>query len=117
MAFRALISLDRLFQQEQEDALENWPWLHFARVAVFSPRPSPTGWPGLPFSWPPGPAFLLACLRPPSPFSSWRWRWASGLTLVGAVGAALTLGAPARCVLLRPVLPLYRADSHFGVAP
>lgn len=118
--FAALISLDRLFQQEQEDggleqlalaplALE-WSFLAKALAHWLA-----TGLPLLIIA-----PFLGFLLRLPAPgIGVLALALALGgpaLTLVGAVGAALTLGARRGAVLLPLlVLPLYVPILIFGV--
>jgi len=118
--FAALISLDRLFQQEQEDggldqlalaplALE---WSFLAKAIAHwlaSGLPLLVAAPLLAFLLRlPGPAIgvLVLALALGGP----------ALTLVGAVGAALTLGARRGAVLLPLlVMPLYVPILIFGV--
>src|SRR5215813_13939787 len=119
--FAALISLDRLFQQEREDggleqlalaplALE-WSFLAKALAHWIA-----TGLPLLVIA-----PFLAFLLRLPAPgIGVLAVALALGgpaLTLVGSVGAALTLGARRGAVLLPLlVLPLYVPILIFGVA-
>ncbi len=118
--FAALISLDRLFQQEQEDggleqlalaplALE-WSFLAKALAHWVA-----TGLPLLVIA-----PFLAFLLRLPAPgvgvLATALALGGPALTLVGAVGAALTLGARRGAVLLPLlVLPLYVPILIFGV--
>jgi len=118
--FAALISLDRLFQQEQEDggleqlalaplALE-WSFLAKALAHFLA-----TGLPLLIAA-----PFLALLLRLPSPaIPVLTLALALGgpaLTLIGAIGSALTLGARRGAVLLPLlVLPLYVPVLIFGV--
>ena len=118
--FAALISLDRLFQQEQEDggldqlalaplALE---WVFLAKAIAHWLA---TGLPLLVIA-----PFLAFLLQLPAPgIGVLVFALALGgpaLTLVGAVGAALTLGARRGAVLLPLlVLPLYVPILIFGV--
>ncbi len=118
--FAALISLDRLFQQEQEDggleqlalaplALE-WSFLAKALAHFLA-----TGLPLLVAA-----PFLALLLRLPLPaipvLTAALALGGPALTLVGAVGAALTLGARRGAVLLPLiVLPLYIPVLIFGV--
>ena len=105
--FAALLSFDRLFQQELEDggleqlALSPLPlaWSFFAKALAHWLA---TGLPLLLAA-----PVLVAALALGGP----------ALTLVGAVGAALTLGARRGAVLLPLlVLPLYIPVLIFGVA-
>jgi heme exporter protein B len=118
--FAALISLDRLFQQEQEDggleqlalaplALE-WSFLAKAIAHWLA-----TGLPLLLAA--PALAFLLRLPAPAIAVLILALALGGpGLTLVGAVGAALTLGARRGAVLLPLlVLPLYVPILIFGV--
>jgi heme exporter protein B len=118
--FAALISLDRLFQQEQEDggldqlvlaplALE---WCFLAKALAHwlaTGLPLLIAAPALAFLLRlPGPsiAVLVLALALGGP----------ALTLVGAIGAALTLGARRGAVLLPLlVMPLYVPILIFGV--
>lgn len=118
--FAALISLDRLFQQEQEDggldqlalaplALE-WSFLAKALAHwLATGLPLLVAAPALAFLLRlPGPAIgvLVLALALGGP----------ALTLLGAVGAALTLGARRGAVLLPLlVMPLYVPILIFGV--
>jgi heme exporter protein B len=118
--FAALISLDRLFQQEQEDGgLEQLALapmaLEWSFLAKTLAHWLATGLPLLVIA--PAIGFLL---RMPAPaIAVLILALALGgpaLTLVGAVGAALTLGARRGAVLLPLlVLPLYVPILIFGV--
>src|SRR5262249_29043019 len=119
--FAALLSLDRLFQQELEDggleqlALGALP-LELCFLAKALAHWLATGLPLLIVApllalllglAPPAIPVLVLALAPGGP----------ALTLVGAVGAALTLGARRGAVLLPLlVLPLYVPIIIFGVA-
>lgn len=118
--FAALISLDRLFQQEQEDggleqlalsplALE-WSFLAKALAHFLA-----TGLPLLVVA--PFLALLLHMAAPAIPVLMLALALGGpALTLVGAIGAALTLGARRGAVLLPLlVLPLYIPVLIFGV--
>jgi heme exporter protein B len=119
--FAALLSLDRLFQQEQEDggleqlalsplALE-WSFLAKALAHWLA-----TGLPLLVAA--PLLAFLLRLEAPAIPVLVLALALGGpALTLVGAVGAALTLGARRGAALLPLIiLPLYVPVLIFGVA-
>jgi heme exporter protein B len=119
--FAALLSLDRLFQQEQEDggleqlalaplALE-WSFLAKALAHWLA-----TGLPLLVAA--PLLAFLLRLPAPAIPVLVLALALGGpALTLVGAVGAALTLGARRGAALLPLIiLPLYVPVLIFGVA-
>jgi heme exporter protein B len=119
--FAALLSLDRLFQQEQEDggleqlalsplALE-WSFLAKALAHWLA-----TGLPLLIAA--PLLAFLLRLETPAIPVLVLALALGGpALTLVGAVGAALTLGARRGAALLPLIiLPLYVPVLIFGVA-
>jgi heme exporter protein B len=119
--FASLLSLDRLFQQEQEDggleqlalaplALE-WSFLAKALAHWLA-----TGAPLLVAA--PLLAFLLRLEAPAIPVLVLALALGGpALTLVGAVGAALTLGARRGAALLPLIiLPLYVPVLIFGVA-